>query len=39
MTSRARPSKDGTITIQFGDCAAETTNCLVTPPGWGYIVR
>ena len=35
----ARPNKDGSITVQFGGCTAHTVNCLVTPPGWNYVVR
>ena len=35
----AKPNRDGSFTIQFGGCTAETVNCLVTPPGWSYVVR
>ncbi len=35
----AKPDSDGGITVQFGGCTKQTANCLVTPPGWGYIVR
>jgi para-nitrobenzyl esterase len=35
----AKPSKDGVFTVQFGGCTAKTMNCLVTPPGWSYVVR
>ena len=35
----ARPNKDRSFTIQFGGCTAKTANCLVTPPGWNYVVR
>jgi hypothetical protein len=35
----AKPNKDGSTTIQFGGCSAQTVNCLVTPPGWNYVVR
>ncbi len=35
----AKRSKDGSITVQFGGCSAQTVNCLVTPPGWNYVVR
>ena len=35
----AEPTKDGSFTIQFGGCTAKTANCLVTPPGWSYVVR
>lgn len=30
---------DGSVQVQFGDCAAETPNCLPITPGWGYVVR
>lgn len=30
---------DGTITLQFGDCADDTPNCLPIIAGWNYIVR
>jgi len=30
---------DGSFTVQFGGCSAESVNCLVTPPGWNYAVR
>ena len=30
---------DGTITVRFGDCAADSTNCLPVTPGWNYMVR
>ena len=35
----AKPNPDGSYTIQFGDCAKGTLNCLVTPPKWSYQVR
>lgn len=35
----ARPNKDGSYTIQFGGCDSTSLNCLVTPPGWSYVVR
>jgi hypothetical protein len=35
----ARPNPDGSVTVQFGGCAKDSPNCLVTPPGWNYIVR
>jgi hypothetical protein len=35
----AKPSADGSYTIQFGGCTKDTINCLVTPPGWSYVVR
>jgi hypothetical protein len=31
--------EDGSITIQFGDCAKETPNCLPVTKGWNYMVR
>ena len=30
---------DGVITIQFGDCAKDTPNCLPVTNGWNYMVR
>ncbi len=35
----AKPNADGSYTIQFGGCAKDTPNCLVTPAGWSYQVR
>ena len=35
----AKPNKDGSITVQFGGCSAQSVNCLVTPAGWNYVVR
>ena len=35
----ARPDSDGGFTVQFGGCTRQTANCLVTPPGWTYVVR
>jgi hypothetical protein len=35
----AKPNTDGSTTLQFGGCTPATTNCLVTPPGWNYVVR
>ena len=34
-----RKGEDGSITIQFGDCAQETPNCLPVTDGWNYMVR
>jgi hypothetical protein len=34
-----RKGEDGSITIQFGDCAKETPNCLPVTKGWNYMVR
>ncbi|MFG6178469.1 DUF1214 domain-containing protein [Halomonas sp. THAF12] len=31
--------EDGSITIQFGSCTAETPNCLPVTEGWNYMVR
>lgn len=31
--------EDGAITVQFGQCTAETPNCLPITPGWNYMVR
>ncbi|GFE81693.1 hypothetical protein GCM10011487_36930 [Steroidobacter agaridevorans] len=30
---------DGSITIQFGGCNTEATNCLPITPGWNYLAR
>jgi hypothetical protein len=35
----AKPSADGSITIQFGGCQKTTPNCLPIVPGWNYTVR
>lgn len=35
----ATPNADGSFTIQFGGCAKDTPNCLVTPASWNYVVR
>ena len=35
----AKPDADGSYKVQFGGCAKDTPNCLVTPPGWNYTVR
>jgi para-nitrobenzyl esterase len=35
----AKPDSDGGFTLQFGGCTKQTANCLVTPPGWSYVVR
>ena len=34
-----RRGDDGSITIQFGDCARDTLNCLPVTEGWNYMVR
>ena len=31
--------EDGTITLQFGGCTAQTPNCLPITVGWNYMVR
>lgn len=35
----AKKSNDGSIRIQFGNCSANTPNCLPIMPGWNYMVR
>ncbi|MGO4158792.1 hypothetical protein [Cupriavidus sp. YAF13] len=30
---------DGSITMQFGGCEAQTANCLPIVPGWNDTVR
>jgi hypothetical protein len=35
----ARHDADGGVTVQFGGCTKQSANCLVTPPGWSYVVR
>jgi hypothetical protein len=35
----ARRSADGSVTIQFGDCAKETPNCLPVMAGWNFTMR
>lgn len=30
---------DGAITVRFGDCTADSVNCLPVTPGWNYMVR
>lgn len=37
VTGRRRG--DGSILIRFGDCAADTPNCLPVTAGWNYMVR
>lgn len=34
-----RKGEDGSITIQFGNCAKDTPNCLPVTDGWNYMVR
>lgn len=35
----AKRSADGSVSIRFGGCGADTANCLPTMPGWNYMVR
>lgn len=35
----ARKDADGSVSVQFGGCAAATPNCLAIEPGWNYVVR
>jgi hypothetical protein len=35
----AKPSPDGSFTIQFGRCERNTQNCLPITNGWNYTVR
>lgn len=35
----ARKAGDGSIVVQFGDCSADTPNCLPIMDGWNYLVR
>ncbi|WP_029629875.1 DUF1254 domain-containing protein [Zavarzinella formosa] len=35
----AKPNADGSVTIQFGGCEADTPNCLPITPGWNYLFR
>jgi len=35
----AKANTDGSVTVQFGGCVAETPNCLPIMPGWNYTVR
>jgi hypothetical protein len=30
---------DGSVTVRFGACGADTPNCLPIAPGWNYTVR
>jgi hypothetical protein len=34
-----KKGEDDSITIQFGDCAKDTPNCLPVTKGWNYMVR
>ncbi|WP_370329040.1 DUF1214 domain-containing protein [Mycolicibacterium hippocampi] len=35
------PNEDGSITVYFsaGSGAADMPNCIITPPGWNYLIR
>ena len=35
----AKKSRDGSITVRFGDWSESTVNCLPIVPGWNYLVR
>lgn len=35
----AERSDDGSVTVQFGGCAPNVSNCLPITPGWNYTVR
>ena len=35
----AKPDASGAVTVQFGGCTQQTTNCLPIEPGWNYTVR
>jgi hypothetical protein len=35
----ARRSTAGSVTVQFGGCEGELSNCLPIMPGWNYLVR
>ena len=35
----ATPNGDGSITVHFGGCADNRTNCLPIVDGWNYLVR
>lgn len=35
----AAKNKDGSVTIQFGNCTDNTPNCIPVMPGWNYTVR
>jgi hypothetical protein len=35
----ATPDPTGAVTVQFGGCTPQTTNCLPIVPGWNYTVR
>ena len=35
----AQKGKGGVVDLRFGDCTAQTVNCLPIMPGWNYMVR
>jgi hypothetical protein len=35
----AKPSADGSVTVQFGGCQKDNVNCLPIVAGWNYSVR
>lgn len=35
----AKPSADGSVTVQFGGCDGNVLNCLPITKGWNYTVR
>jgi hypothetical protein len=35
----ATRDQDGSVTVQFGGCDDQTTNCLPIYPNWNYMVR
>jgi hypothetical protein len=38
-TVTAEPGTDGTVTVQFGGCMADTPNCLPITESWNYVLR
>ncbi|WP_245447597.1 DUF1254 domain-containing protein [Nitratireductor sp. OM-1] len=32
-------NKDGSVTIQFGDCSSNISNCIPVPADWNYMIR
>jgi len=35
----ADKAADGSVSVQFGGCTADTANCLPITPGWNYLIR
>ena len=35
----AKPNKDGSCTINFGECEDGRVNCIPITPGWNYAIR